>query len=107
MTRVKRLQPGERISIRLTDGERKLILGHTFVGGDLQRRIRVPATNGFAVVVPLDLDDLEELLGYVAAEANHSREPSVARSLGHLHERLRRIGEADSVQGPPAIGRPA
>jgi repressor LexA len=101
MTRVKRLQPGERIAIRLTDQERKLILDQTFVGGDVERRIRVAATDGAAVVVPLDLEDLEELLGYIAAEANHSREPSVARSLSQLNERLRRIGEAHADADEP------
>src|SRR5438477_339805 len=49
MIRVKRVQPGERIPIRLTDRERKLILDHSFIGGDLERRIRVAAADGPAV----------------------------------------------------------
>ena len=52
MIRMKRVQPGERIPIRLTDHERKLILDHTFIGGDLVRRIRVVAADGPAVVMP-------------------------------------------------------
>jgi repressor LexA len=111
MIRVKRVQRGERISIRLTDRERKLILHHTLIGGDLERRIRVAAADGPAVVVALDLDDLEELLGYVAAEANHSKDPSVAKHLSRVHERLSRIAEthadadeplsAAAAEGPP------
>src|SRR5438046_8051254 len=84
MIRMKRVQPGERIPIRLTDHERKLILDHTFIGGDLERRIRVVAADGPAVVIALDLDDLEELLGHVAAEANHSKDPSVAKHLSRV-----------------------
>jgi len=90
---VKRVQRGERIPIRLTGREREMILTHTFIGGDVERRIRVAATDGSAVVIALDLDDLDELLGHVAAEANHSKNPSVARSLSRIHERLARIEE--------------
>jgi DNA-binding MarR family transcriptional regulator len=101
MIRVKRVQPGERISIRLTDRERKLILDHTFIGGDLERRIRLAAADGPAVVIALDLDDLEELLGHVAAEANHSKDPSVAKHLRRIHERLSRIGETHADADEP------
>jgi repressor LexA len=104
MIRVKRVELGERISIRLTHRERKLILDHTFIGGDLERRIRVAAADGPAVAIALDLDDLEELLGHVAAEANHSKHPSIAKHLSRLHERLSRIGEthADADEPPSA-----
>jgi DNA-binding MarR family transcriptional regulator len=101
MIRVKRVQPGECISIRLTDRERELILDHTFIGGDLERRIRVAAAHGSAVVIALDLDDLEELLGHVAAEANHSKDPSVAKHLSRVHERLSRIGETHADADEP------
>jgi repressor LexA len=111
MIRVKRVPPGGRISIRLTDRERKLILDHTFIGGDLERRIRVAAADGPAVLIALDLNDLDELLGHVAAEANHSKNPSIAKHLSRVHERLSRIGEthadadeplsAAAAEGPP------
>src|SRR5947209_20451765 len=101
MIRMKRVQPGERIPIRLTDHERKLILDHTFIGGDLERRIRVAADAGPAVVIALDLDDLEELLGHVAAEANHSKNPSVAKQLNRVHERLSRIGDTHADADKP------
>jgi len=101
MTLVKRLQPGERISVRLTDRERKIILGHTFIGGDLERRIRVAAADGPAVVIAIDLDDLEELLGHVAAEANHSMDASVAKDLSRVHERLSRIAESHADADEP------
>src|SRR5947208_9029220 len=101
MIRRKRVQPGERIPIRLTDHERKLILDHTFIGGDLERRIRVATADGPAVVIALDLDDLEDLLEHVAAEANHSKDRSVAKHLSRLHERLSRIGEIHADADEP------
>ena len=60
---------------------RKLVLDHTFIGGDLEQRIRLAATDGPSVLVALDLGDLEELFGHVAAEVNHSTNPSIARHL--------------------------
>ena len=105
MIRVKRLQPGKRISIRLTDRERKLILAHAFIGGDLERRIRVEAADGPAVIVALDLDDLEELLGHVAAAANHSKDPGIARHLSRVHERLSRIAETHADADEPLSPR--
>jgi len=104
---VKRVQPGERIPIRLTDRERKLTLDHTFIGGDLERRIRVAAADGPAVVIALDLDDLEELLGHVAAEANHSKDPSVAKHLSRVHERLSRIEETHADPDEPLFAAAA
>lgn len=101
MTRVKRVQPGERIPIRLTDRERKLILDHTFIGGDLDRRVRIATANGPVVIIPLDLDELDELLGHVAAGATHSKDPRVAKHLSRVHERLSRIGEAHADADEP------
>jgi DNA-binding MarR family transcriptional regulator len=87
----KRIEPGERIPIRLSDRDRNLILNCTFVGGDLERRIRIATADGSGVVVNLTLDDLDELLGFVAAEANHSKDPRMAKQLYKLHERLQQI----------------
>jgi hypothetical protein len=87
----KRIEPGERIPIRLSNRARAVILERTFVGGDLERRIRVAPANGECVVIDLTLDDLDELLGFVAAEANHSKDPRIAKHLYGIHERLQQI----------------
>jgi DNA-binding MarR family transcriptional regulator len=111
MVGVKRIQPGERIPIRLTPRDRDLILQHTFIGGNLERRIRGAATDGPSVTAALDLDDLDELLGDVAAGANHSRDPGVAKHLRRVHDRLSQIQESyaevdeplspEAAKGPP------
>src|SRR5947199_4134156 len=88
---LKRIEPDERVPIRLSDRDRDLILNRTFAGGDLERRIRVATADGLGVVVNLTLDDLDELLGFVAAEANHSKDPRMAKQLYKLHERLQHI----------------
>ena len=61
-----RIQPGERVPIRLSQLQRHLILEHTFMSPELEEGIGT---------ISLDLDDLDELLGAVAAEANHCKEP--------------------------------
>ena len=109
--RVKRLQPGERISIRLSERERQVILDHALVSGDLERRVRVAVADGPAVVIALDLNDLEDLVGHVAAAANHSKNPSVARHLRRVFERLSRIeathADADEPLSAAAAEGPA
>jgi repressor LexA len=91
MNRPKRIQPGERIRVRLTERERQLIVKHTFIGGDLERRIRIATVEGSVAVVGLTLDDLDELIGCVAAEANHSKNERIGRQLDRLWNCLRAI----------------
>ena len=83
-----RVQPGERLAVRLTARQRDLILEHTFVGGELESRIRIAEADGSTITARLDLDDLDELLGCVAAEANHSRDSKIKRALDQLLDRL-------------------
>jgi hypothetical protein len=77
MTRVTRIQPGERIRIPLNQLHRNLILDHADVSAELEARIRTSSAS-----VSLDLDELDELLGVHAQagrskiEASSSRSPS-------------------------------
>lgn len=96
MNKRKQVRRGELISISLSAQERDLILSHTFLDGELERRIRVARTNNSVLLVSLTLDDLDELIGYVAAEANHALERRLAGELGELYDRLRRIEDDHS-----------
>jgi repressor LexA len=96
------MQPGERVAIRITNRQRDLILEHTFLDGDLEKRIRAASADAFGVVVHLDLDDLDELLGFVAAEANHSKHPRIARQLFALFERLKHLEDSRTDEDIPA-----
>lgn len=92
----KRLRPGDRIPIRLSRRERDLILDDTFLGGEVADRVRVARLEGNSIAVQLSLDDLDELLGYVAAAANHAERPKMQKDLDRLYERLAAIQEAHS-----------
>ncbi len=88
------IQRGERIPVRLSPGQRDLILDRTFIDPELQQHLRVAEADGASIVVRLSLDDLDDLLGHVAAEANHSKDAKLGKRLDRLYERLRDVGEA-------------
>ena len=94
MHQPKRIQPGDRVPIRLSARERDLILDHTFIGPELERRIRVGSAEEASVTVRLTLDDLDELIGHVAAQANHCSDSRLRTRLDNLYDRLRQVGEA-------------
>lgn len=84
------IQPDEKITIRITEGERALMLEHTFGDPEYAERLR-PAAKGNGFVGEYTLDELEDILGYVAAEANHTEDRKVQRDLDAMFERLHDI----------------
>jgi DNA-binding MarR family transcriptional regulator len=96
------IQPDERIPVRLTAGQRDLILDHTFIDSELEKLLRVAVTDAASIVVGLTLDDLDDLLGHVAAQANHSKDAKLRKRLETLSNRLRDI-EQSHTDNPPAV----
>ena len=68
----KLIEPDEPVPIRLSAAQRDLILEETLVGGPLEKLIRDAEVAGSSIVARLTLDDLDELTGHVAAQANHA-----------------------------------
>ena len=68
----KKIQPGEPVPISFSLEERDLILEHTFVGPEITDPLRIAPLKGSKVLAKFTLDDLDDLLGYIAAEANHT-----------------------------------
>jgi len=89
MKRRKRVDVDERVPVRLTLDDRNLILDHTMAGSDLTQRLKVAELHGKRLVVGFTLSELEELYGYVAAEANHMEDAKLERRLDRLFGRLR------------------
>jgi len=75
----KKIKYGEAVDVSFTQEERTLILEYTLAGPDLTDRLRVASIQGRKLVAKFTLDDLDELLGYIAAEANHSEDPKLQR----------------------------
>jgi len=92
--RVRAIQPGERVPVRLSPAQRDLILEHAFIDPELEQRLRVAEAEGASIIARLTLDDIDELLGSVAAEANHSKDARLRKRLDTIYERLRDVEEA-------------
>jgi hypothetical protein len=83
----KKIEPGEKVPVRMTVRDRELLLEYTL--GDLEYADRLrPDSTGKGLIGEYTLDDLEDILGYVAAEANHAEDKKPRRELDALHNRL-------------------
>jgi hypothetical protein len=63
----------ETVPLELDERERDLIISHTFADESLTNRLRVVSQPGPRPVFRFTLDELDELVGDVAAEANHAK----------------------------------
>jgi hypothetical protein len=88
MKRRKQIAIRERVSLELNKRERDLIIKHTFAGNNLTDRLRLLPSPGKRPVYRFTLDDLDELVGYVAAEANHAKVKKLEKELRRLFWRI-------------------
>lgn len=84
----KRIRPEQRLDFRLTPRERDLIIERTFIDAEMEERLRAAPPFGSRLTVQLTLDDVDDLAGHVAAEANDCAEPRVRQALEAVYERL-------------------
>jgi hypothetical protein len=71
-----------------------LILQHTFAADPLTRRLRIVPCAGESVACRFTLDELEDLAGYVAAEANHAKVKQLKKQLASLFDRIQAVLES-------------
>jgi DNA-binding MarR family transcriptional regulator len=100
--RRKRIKRGELVDVRLTPQERDLILERTLIDGEMEGRLRGATPRGSNLVVQLALDEVDDLAGHVAAEANHCSEPRVRRVLDAVYDRLANLEHTFTDDGGPA-----
>ena len=86
--RRKRIKRGQHVAFTLTPHERELILERTFVDAEIEGRLRNARASGSDLIVELTLDDVDDLAGHVAAQANHCSEVRVRRVLEAVYDRL-------------------
>ena len=70
------------------------MLEHTFTGPELSTALRRAQLEAGKYVIRYTLDDLDELFGFVAAEANHSTDKKLRKELDALYARVRRQMES-------------
>lgn len=84
----KQIAVGEKVPLELTEHERDLIMNHTFAGNNLTARLRIVPSSDRRPFYRFTLDDLDELAGYVAAEANHAKVKKLEKELRRLYSRI-------------------
>lgn len=93
--RVRRtIKPGAKIRVAFTARERTLVLEHTFAGPEWTEALVAARQSRGRYIVGVTLDDLDELLGHIAAEANHTKSKALRKELDALYARLQ-----DEMQG--------
>ena len=86
------------MSLMVTAHDRDLILDHTLVDGRLRNQIEAALAAGpHKVMVRLTPDDLNDLLEWIAAAANHADERELEKKLDVLYDRLQRTEDSLDV----------
>ena len=91
----KRIRPDDKVSLKLNDRERELILNHSFADEELTGRLRIAPRPGEAAVYRFTLDELDDLAGYVAAEANHADDKKLQKEWDQLYAQLAAVLDSD------------
>jgi hypothetical protein len=95
----KYTKPGELLGLKLTQAERKLILDDPIsIHDELADPIRSTPSGA---PVRLSLDDLEDLGGYVAAEANHTSDTRLRKKLDAIFLKINHLLELHTDEEPP------
>lgn len=84
----KPVPAGQTVPLKLSKQECELILEHTLADDELTVPLRVAPTANQTSVYSFTLDDLEEMAGYVAAEANHAQDKKLQKQLDRLFTRM-------------------
>ncbi len=92
MKRIK-IKPDEAVRVELSERDRTLLVDHTLADPEYASRLR-PAPKGRQLVAEYTLDDLEDILGYIAAEANNTKSKKLQDELDDLYDRLAIIQES-------------
>jgi hypothetical protein len=82
------VKSGETVPLELNQRECDLIISHTFADESLTNRLRITPQPGPRPVFHFTLDELDELIGDVAAEANHAKNKILQEQLDQLCERI-------------------
>ena len=90
MTRRNRSGGEGRIAVTFTERERDILRHHTFAAPEYADRIS-GASGG--CVAEFSVSELDDILGHLAAEANHTRSARLRDELDALYDRLETLVE--------------
>jgi hypothetical protein len=81
----KKIPYGTKLPVKLSIRERDFIRDETFCDPDFAKFAIV---DGKGIRVDLSLDDIEEIQGYIAAEANHTKNKKLQKELDRIFDKL-------------------
>ncbi len=84
----KKVKPGQKLPVVITASEREMIREDTFYDPDFAKLAECRGKN---LMVPMTLDDIEDLQGHVAAAANHCEKRKLQARLDRLFDKLQRF----------------
>lgn len=88
MPKKRLLKPGEKVVLKVTLEQADLVVEQTLIDDYLLAIIhRAKARDGI-VSVRCTLDDLEQLAGYVAAKANHTKDKKLQKQFDAISETI-------------------
>jgi repressor LexA len=87
----KYIKPGTRLAVTLSARERNLVVERAFLDPEIETYLRQAAPVGSKLRINLNLDDIDDLLGCVAAEANHCADGKVQSILDAFGDRLSKL----------------
>jgi hypothetical protein len=91
--RRKKIPYGSKLPVYFSEEELRLIREHTFVNPDFGR---LAVAERGKLKLALSLDDIEEVQGYIAAEANHTKKKKVQHELDVVYDKLQKfLGDYD------------
>jgi hypothetical protein len=98
MTRKKPIEPGEKFGLKLTPAQRSLLIEASLpIPKEVEQAIRSTPVND---PLMLTLDDLDDLAGHVAANANHAGEKSLRDKLDRISRKIEKVMGSFAEEDP-------
>ena len=81
------------IRVVLTLRERDLITGETFADPEYTDRLTSTGKKDNTITAKYTAEEIDDLIGYIAAEANHTKSKKLEKELDKLFDKLKKLIE--------------
>ena len=99
MSNRKRIAHKEPLEVVLSARDAELIDKHTFADLNYVERLKKTPGSDNRLSGKFTLDELDDLLGYIAAEANHTKSRKLEKELDALYDRLQNLVDSYEEAG--------
>jgi len=86
----KAMPASGKIKMAFTERQRDLLLNHTFADDSYAKRLRATDSSK-KLFAEYSIGDLEDMLGFVAAAANHAETRQLQDQLDALYDKLEKV----------------